>query len=153
MADFWAGTPKWIRWSFLVSLLGFVILLSNAKKAFEELHDWVPVTYGGLEAWAAPKLDETKQLAVNLATQLDAKFTDRDWNTIIYRSKDLRFQIESLKGQEYMLQLRLQAEPGNELAMRRLDEVRDQIKLLEDELEALTCQIEARGQPALIAKC
>lgn len=153
MSEFWKGTPNWIRWSFIVSALGFVILLANVKGALTDLHDWMPVTYGGLEAWAQPRRAVRDQAMADLTTKLTAQLSQYEWNQIIYRSKDLGFQIEALKGQEFGLIVRVQDEPANELAKQRLDDVQRQIKMLEDERAVLTCQVENRERPAALDRC
>jgi len=155
--SFWNGTPTWLRWSLIVSVLGFFILLSNAKDAINNLHSWTPVTWGGLAAWAVPLISERDMLIAQLETRLQANFNDVAWTQLIYRTQDLDFQVELLKNTRTMLQATIAANPGevsaNEFRQARMDEIDESIERKVAESTRINCLIEHRNQPSGASRC
>ena len=157
MSGFWNGTPSWVRWSFLVTALGFLILLSNAKNAIDNLSDYTPVTWGGLEAWSAPLIRERNDLIAQLETRLQGHFNEIAWTQLIYRTQDLAFQISLLKNQQTMLRTTIASNPNdtaaNEFREERLAEITAEIERKEQEWREIECLIENRNQPSGGARC
>lgn len=153
MAKFWREAPTWFRWSLLTGVLSTLILLSDAKSAVESLRPWMLVTYGGLEAYAG-NLVVNRNLEIAAAEgRLSARLTDFEWDQIIYRSKDVRFQLETLKGQQLMLLIRRDAEPANALVRERLEELQGEIQTLQREYDTLQCQIQERNDASAVERC
>lgn len=146
MNNLWRGQPAWLQWTLISTILTFLILLGNAVGALERLQPLTPVTWGALETWAVPKIT-VAQLESKISNQL----VDLQWDQVIYRTKDLEFQLELLKSQELMLVTAIADAPDVSFELRtlrqaRLTEVRENIESKTIELSRLVCLIENRAR-------
>lgn len=161
MGEKWAELSRGVKWATITSIVTFIVLLGNLTGAIQQLRPWLPVTYSGLEAWAAPLITgrdvQISQLTSNHALVVAAmeerllgELTDIQWDQAIYRTKDLEFQISHLKDRELMLQtaIELDETPNSEinrLRRERLREVEEELAAKIDELRVLVCHVENRG--------
>ena len=133
---FWQNMPTWLRWSFLASVLAALILLSNAKTALNNLHSWLPVTWGALEAWADEALD--KPLEEQTETGLETKIAVFD------------LQIQGGENSLFMLDLRLQETPKDRLILERRGDVQKALDTSVRLRRTAECELAAlRGRPLI----
>ena len=154
MTKLWENAPNWLRWGSVTALLTVIILVGNVVVAWERITPFLPVSWGALQAWGDERDAVRSSMLMDLENRLVTKLTDSDWRAVIYRTKDLDFQISLLRGSELMLLTALEsAEPGEftRLRQQRLHEVQQEISEKTAELRTLICLVENRGNTS--ARC
>jgi hypothetical protein len=163
----WRELSRGVRWTTLAAIATVIITLSNLTGALEQLRPWMLVTWGGLEAWAAPIIMERNKLISDVTSnhaivvaameqRLLGQLNDIQWDQAIYRTKDLEFQISHLKDRQLQLQTAIELDVDvnseiNRLRRERLREVEDELQRKIEELRTLVCLVENRGSTA--ARC
>lgn len=146
MSGIWNGTPKAIRWLVYGGALSLLLGLSQTVGALEKLSPYAPVLRYQLSGFT-----DTAQLS-QLEAKLLNQLTDIQWDQVIYRTRDLDFQISVAKNTELMLIGVLEANPEQgeltQLRRQRLKEVQEEIKQKTEELERLNCLIQNRDAQA-----
>lgn len=145
-----------VEWSKLAPMLVTIAVGGSAILAFAtDIEPWTPVTRAWVREFGITQAEGYEKKLEIQSGELNAKLaaanaeTNAKLETLTYQNYDLQLgqltaSLQALKGEELMLQKRLQASPGDALISGRLTEVQANIKTNEQDASALRCEIATR---------